>query len=76
MGPVRVGGENVTLTGTAQSVYAQILKMNPEYSAWDFPEYKSRMNAQGITEENRGRLLQSRSETGLAKRAGVGIIFQ
>ncbi|KFY46403.1 hypothetical protein V495_02494 [Pseudogymnoascus sp. VKM F-4514 (FW-929)] len=31
VGPITPGGPNVTLTGTAESIYNQILKLNPSY---------------------------------------------
>ncbi|KAF2789385.1 hypothetical protein K505DRAFT_253443, partial [Melanomma pulvis-pyrius CBS 109.77] len=38
-GPVFVGGPEITLHGTAKSIYEQILKLNPSYDPWLFPDY-------------------------------------
>ncbi|KAI9369596.1 hypothetical protein BJX61DRAFT_545413, partial [Aspergillus egyptiacus] len=65
-GPVYPGGPNITLTGTAQSIYEQLRKENPEYNAWAFPEYRERMAAMGITEETQLMTLEGRD---LSKRA-------
>lgn len=47
-GPLVVGGPNVTITGSAESIYKQIKTKNPAYDAWEFPEYQERMAAKGI----------------------------
>ncbi|KFY10844.1 hypothetical protein V492_04815 [Pseudogymnoascus sp. VKM F-4246] len=36
VGPVTLGGPDVTLTGTAKSIYEQILVLNPDYNPVDF----------------------------------------
>lgn len=51
-GPVFVGGPEVTLHGTAKSIYEQILKLNPSYDPWLFPDYVAEMAAEGINKEN------------------------
>lgn len=50
-GPAVVGGPDVTLTGTAESIHAQLLQLNPQYDPWDFPEYQEKMAAQNMTRE-------------------------
>lgn len=37
-GPVTPDGKTITLTGTAEDIYAQILKLNPSYNATDFED--------------------------------------
>ncbi|EGD84880.1 hypothetical protein H112_08597 [Trichophyton rubrum D6] len=37
-GPVTPGGDNVTLEGTIQEIFHQILKLNPSYKPEDFPD--------------------------------------
>jgi hypothetical protein len=51
-GPVFVGGPDVTFTGTAESVYHQILALNPDYNAWDFDDYVSMMAERGVSRES------------------------
>jgi hypothetical protein len=63
-GPVFVGGPDVTFTGTAESVYHQILELNPDYNAWDFPEYQEKMAERGVTRE-------AYETTGISKRSNV-----
>ncbi|KAF6816039.1 secreted protein [Colletotrichum musicola] len=48
-GPITVGGPNVTLSGTAESIYNQIMKLNPEYDGKDFgsSEYDG-LNERGL----------------------------
>jgi hypothetical protein len=67
-GPLTVGGKNVTITGTVESVWAQILEKNPKYDAWEFPEYRERMEEQGITRESKRE-----TDNELSKRDWVGI---
>ena len=62
IGPFHVGGPNVTLTGTFQSIYAQIHEANPDYNPWDFSEYREHMKELGISQE-------SETVSTLAKRA-------
>ena len=69
-GPIRPGGPDVKYTGTAKSIYHQLLEANPDYNPWDFPEYTERMNAKGITKENKGEKMLERRKT-LGKRADV-----
>lgn len=38
IGPVTPGGENVTLEGSIQEIFHQILKLNPSYKQEDFPD--------------------------------------
>lgn len=42
-GPITPNGPNITLTGTVESVYTQILALNPSYNPWEFPEYRKNM---------------------------------
>jgi hypothetical protein len=63
-GPVFVGGPDVTFTGTAESVYHQILELNPNYNAWDFPEYQKKMAERGVTRE-------AYEAPGISKRSNV-----
>lgn len=51
-GPVFVGGDDVTLSGTAEEVYNQIIELNPEYDARDFPDTNGYLAADGLTVEN------------------------
>ncbi|KAL0938011.1 uncharacterized protein CTRU02_207742 [Colletotrichum truncatum] len=54
-GPTKVGGEEVTLHGTVQEIYAQLTAINPQYNALDFPEYRKKVEEvavlQGLTPE-------------------------
>ncbi|KAL2073310.1 hypothetical protein VTL71DRAFT_10634 [Oculimacula yallundae] len=52
VGPIFPGGLNVTLFGTAQSVYEQIMALNPSYNVFDFPANTKDLEADGITREN------------------------
>jgi hypothetical protein len=72
-GPLTVGGPNVTLTGTAESIWGQLLEKNPNYDPWAFPEYQSRMAAKGITREmmEGGTVSLLKSKSGLVKRDRV-----
>lgn len=47
-GPAFVGGPNITLSGTSKSVYEQLLKINPKYDPWAFPDYQKKMGAMGF----------------------------
>lgn len=69
-GPLHVGGPNVTLTGTAESIYHKIVELNPLYDAWQFPEYRSKMVALGLTQDILGAVPQKRHGQ-LEKRGGV-----
>ncbi|KAF8461498.1 hypothetical protein BDZ91DRAFT_851006 [Kalaharituber pfeilii] len=40
IGEVAEDGKNVTLRGTAESIYKQILEINPHYNPWDFKQYR------------------------------------
>ncbi|KAK0627460.1 hypothetical protein B0T14DRAFT_136366 [Immersiella caudata] len=40
-----------TLYGTAESIYRQILSLNPSYSPWDFGDFRAEMAAKGITRD-------------------------
>ncbi|KAK5651594.1 hypothetical protein OQA88_11867 [Cercophora sp. LCS_1] len=60
MGPVVLGGPNVTLFGTAESIYNQIIKLNPKYDVWDIPYYVEQMAARNITRESQEKALQTR----------------
>ncbi|KAK2855559.1 hypothetical protein FQN49_005076 [Arthroderma sp. PD_2] len=55
-GPVTPGGVNVTLEGTAQQIYYQILKLNPDYhpEAFSAVPNASALNASSMLEK-RGR---------------------
>ncbi|KAI8155858.1 hypothetical protein K4K49_006295 [Colletotrichum sp. SAR 10_70] len=52
IGQAFIDGPNVTLTGTAETIYHQLLEINPAYNEWDFPEYRERMGALGFTKES------------------------
>ncbi|KAK4443834.1 hypothetical protein QBC34DRAFT_385910 [Podospora aff. communis PSN243] len=43
--------ETTTLYGTAPSILEQILQLKPDYSPWDFEDYRTDMQAKGITRE-------------------------
>ncbi|KAL0931306.1 uncharacterized protein CTRU02_214041 [Colletotrichum truncatum] len=51
-GPVTVGGPNVTLHGTADAIYQQILELNPAYDPWAFPEYAEGLTSRGFTKND------------------------
>ncbi|KAK3378068.1 hypothetical protein B0H63DRAFT_235360 [Podospora didyma] len=51
-GPIFVGGPSITLTGTAKEVYEQILVKNPNYNAWDWPEYQTNMAGSGLKKDD------------------------
>ena len=51
-GPAFVGGRDIRIEGTAQSIYARLLEINPDYNPWDFADYQADMEAQGITKES------------------------
>lgn len=53
-GPVFVGGDDVTLSGTAEEVYNQIIELNPNYNARDFPDTTLDLAADGLTVESLG----------------------
>lgn len=69
IGPAFVGGPNVTITGTSESIYNELRRINPEYSAWDFPEYRERMKKLGISRPS--GLIPKLKSTSLAKRGSV-----
>lgn len=71
-GPLQVGGPNVTLTGTAESIYHKIVELNPSYDAWQFPEYRSKMAALGLTQDTLGAVPVKRHGQ-LEKRGGVSL---
>ncbi|KAI5860362.1 hypothetical protein GGS23DRAFT_581115 [Durotheca rogersii] len=52
IGPVTPGGPNVTLYGTAKGIYEQIIKLNPEYDVFAFPENAAEFAAEGLTRED------------------------
>ncbi|KAI8202282.1 hypothetical protein K4K52_006500 [Colletotrichum sp. SAR 10_76] len=52
IGQAFIDGPNVTLTGTAETIYHRLLEINPAYNEWDFPEYRERMGALGFTKES------------------------
>ncbi len=68
-----VGGPNVTLTGTAQSIYEQLLEINPSYNPWAFPKYREQMARKGFTQDNFADALSGpqRGANTLKKRDGV-----
>ena len=43
--------KRTTLSGTAKSIYEQIVKLNPRYDPWDFADFRADMEAQGVTKE-------------------------
>jgi hypothetical protein len=51
-GPVFVGCLNITLIGSPKDVYHEIIKRNPDYDAWDFPDCAEEIALEGITREN------------------------
>lgn len=51
-GPIFPGGAEVTLHGTAKSIFDEIMSLNPHYSAFDFPDLAEEFAAEGITKEN------------------------
>ncbi|KAK0643280.1 hypothetical protein B0T16DRAFT_391830 [Cercophora newfieldiana] len=63
MGPVFADGPNITLSGTPESVYKQLLKINPKYNAWDMPGYAEQATKLGLSRNgmvNAARGLESR----------------
>ncbi|KAL2068613.1 hypothetical protein VTL71DRAFT_14950 [Oculimacula yallundae] len=71
-GPITPGGPNVTLSGTAKTIYKQIIALNPSYHMFAFPANAAALAADGLTRENIGSLttavmnpspLMSRHET-------------
>ncbi|KAM5499527.1 hypothetical protein McanMca71_002296 [Microsporum canis] len=67
-GPIAPGGKNMTLEGTAEQIYYQILKLNPTYRPEDFLtpatntrfklEGRGRRHIKGMARQNsRGHLL-------------------
>ncbi|KAF9879046.1 secreted protein [Colletotrichum karsti] len=68
IGQAFVDGPNVTLTGTAESIYNDLLAINPSYNEWDFPEYQERMTALGFTKESLLELTHSGDASKLRKR--------
>jgi hypothetical protein len=61
-GPVIPGRPNVTLYGTAESIYKQVLELNPNHDPWDFPGYKEKMEARGISRESYGTTFDKRGQ--------------
>lgn len=49
VGPITPGSSDVTLYGTAEEIYGQIMQLNPSYNVWDFPEYSESLTADGFT---------------------------
>ncbi|KAL2070202.1 hypothetical protein VTL71DRAFT_13228 [Oculimacula yallundae] len=50
-GPVTPGGPDVQLSGTAKSIYEQIIALNSTYDVFDFPDSAASLQAGGITRE-------------------------
>lgn len=70
-GPAVVGGPNITLTGSAKSIYFQMLEINPKYNANEFPEYRTKMAALGLPLN--GTITLANRDNDLVKRGGVSI---
>jgi hypothetical protein len=77
-GQITVGGPNVTFTGTAESIWAQVLEKNPKYDPWEFPEYRQRMASKGITRETQNERFHRgptpKRDTLLSKRDAVNLL--
>lgn len=50
-GAITPGGPEVHLSGTAETIYKQVLELNPEYDPWQFPEHVEYMKSLGITKD-------------------------
>ncbi|KAK4447284.1 hypothetical protein QBC34DRAFT_427571 [Podospora aff. communis PSN243] len=48
-GPAFADGPNVTLSGAPESIYKQLLDINPKYDAWDMPGHAERAAELGFT---------------------------
>ena len=71
-GSVFPGSPEVTLHGSAKSIYDQIMELNPHYSAFDFPDLVEEFAAEGITKENFNETFGEPLATrGLERRASV-----
>ncbi|PVH95196.1 hypothetical protein DM02DRAFT_537848, partial [Periconia macrospinosa] len=78
-GPVTPGGPEVTLSGTAEEIYAKVLEINPSYDPWAFPDFRANQAAKGVTKAAWGASFTNGSmgtdknitsrDTGLKKRA-------
>ncbi|KAF2112725.1 hypothetical protein BDV96DRAFT_633958 [Lophiotrema nucula] len=65
IGPIKPGGENVTLHGTAQSVLAQIKSLNPSFHPDDFEVTRTARAKFEKTLAKRELELQQRSKQGV-----------
>ncbi|KAK5656037.1 hypothetical protein OQA88_5176 [Cercophora sp. LCS_1] len=50
-GPITPGGPTVNITGTAKSIYSNILELNPSYTPWDFADFRDYMTRKNITRD-------------------------
>lgn len=48
-GQAFVDGPNVTLFGSVEQVYNELLKINPAYDPWEFQDYRERMEGLGFS---------------------------
>lgn len=48
-GPITPGGPDVSLSGTVDTIYNQVLELNPDYDAWEFPDHVEYMTSLGIS---------------------------
>ncbi|KAK4448322.1 hypothetical protein QBC34DRAFT_439080 [Podospora aff. communis PSN243] len=53
MGSLTPGGSNMTLNGTAQSIYEQIVKLNPAYDASEHTEFAARSTELDVSHAKR-----------------------
>ena len=51
MGPAFPTGPKITLSGTPESIYKQLLKINPKYDAWDMPGNAENAAKRGVTRD-------------------------
>ncbi|KAK4450852.1 hypothetical protein QBC34DRAFT_459116 [Podospora aff. communis PSN243] len=72
IGPVEVGRPNVTFTGDAQSIYDQILRVNPNYDPSAFPGHEE---TQSITEAALAKRTLSKRDNIVCMQHG-NMIFQ
>lgn len=71
-GPIFPGGPDVTIQGTAKSIFDEIMSLNPHYSAFDFPDLVEEFAAEGITKDNFNETFgEPIAARGLERRASV-----
>ncbi|KAK4208206.1 hypothetical protein QBC37DRAFT_392184 [Rhypophila decipiens] len=70
VGQVVPGGPQVTLIGTAKSIYEQVLELNPAYDPTAFPEWQEH-NPDGVAADLQSANATSEATGPLAKRDGL-----